>query len=430
MADGSGNDEMCRTRLLMAARCGQLDCVKRLADDLDRGQGLRLILGSIIDKDGRTVFHHAAIAGNTHVCKYLLDELQLDHLNLRDRTLGETPLHQAIMAGHCTTAVYFIEKGANPNIATDAGDTPLHYAVMKGHTKLVHMLISKGADVNAKSDSTTPLLWAASFGNKKAMKLLLDNNANPDLIHLPAPSPLMESVLSGSYECVKLLLQAGADPNMVGGGVTVLHAAASEGVDIEIIKCLLDWNANPNAVDARGLTPIEIAALNDHHEIFKILLPLTSPFPSIYDWSYDGIMYYLISDKPLKQREKKRKELLKQLKAKGEYEVKRKEYTNAVYWYIECYVIEPLDATILSNLSFCWARLNNGCGALSCAQDCVSLRPDWPKAHYREGVAWNLLKHFPNAAKSFLAGLQLDPQNEELSAAFREALLKARRGPE
>ncbi|XP_065864326.1 uncharacterized protein [Euphorbia lathyris] len=388
MAYALGIDEICQIRLLKAARFGNLDCLKRLADVLDSGDGLRQTLESIEDKDGRTAFHHAAIGGNTRVCRYLLEEVKVDHINLRDEALGETPLHQAIMAGHYNLAVYFLEKGAKPNVANDVGDTPLHYAVMKGYEKLLHLLISKGAEVDAKSDSSTSLVWAASFGNVKAMKILLDNNANPNMIHLPAPSPLIESILSGSFECVKLLLQAGADPNMVCGGVRPLHVAVSEGADTEIIKCLLDANANPNAVNNCGLKPIELAALKVYDDVVMMLLPLTSPFS---DWSYDGIRNYLLSDEPLKQREKNRNEAFLQLKSKGEDEFKRQEYIKAIYWYSECFFIK-MDATIMSNLSFCWARLNNGDKALDSAQTCVALRPDWPKAHYREGVAWNLLE--------------------------------------
>ncbi|XP_065864353.1 uncharacterized protein [Euphorbia lathyris] len=421
MADSSGNGET--SPLLEAAFYGQLYCFKRLANELNMGDCLRKMLESIKDKNGRTAFHHAAIRGNTHICRYLLEEVEVDLINLRDGTVGETPLHQAIMAGHYTTAVYLLEKGANPNVATDVGDTPLHYAVMKGYKKLLILLISKGAEVNAKSDSSTPLVWAASFGNKKAMKVLLDNNANPNMLHLRVHSPLIESISSGSSECVKLLLQAGADPNMVSGGMTPLHVAVSEG-DSEIIKCLLNANANPNAVNRYGLTPVELATLKGQHEVGLILLPVTTHFTSISNWSYDGIMSYLLSGEALKQWVNNSNELFLQLKSKGEDEVKRKEYTNAIYWYTECYLIKRSDATIFSNISFCWARLDDGDKALGCAQDCVSLRPDWPKAHYREGVAWSLLNHFDKAAASFMAGLKLDPQNKELHAAYCEALLR------
>ncbi|WCJ21637.1 ankyrin repeat family protein [Euphorbia peplus] len=427
MADSPGNAEI--SRLLKTASYGHLHCFKQCVNELDMGDDLKQMLETIKDKNGRTALHHAALGGNTDVCRYLLDEIKIDLINSKDESEGETPLHQAITEGHYTTAVYFLEKGANPNVANDVGDTPLHFAVMKGIKNLVHLLISKGAHVDQNSDYGTPLHRAATCRNKKAMKVLLDNNANPNMILLRVYSPLIESIASGSLECVKLLLQGGADPNMVSGGMTPLHSAVAEGADPKIIKCLLDANANPDSVDCCGLTPLEVASHRGNHEAGMILLPLTTPFPSIPDWSYEGIVNFHPSDEALKQCYNKGMELFQLLKSKGEDEFKRGEYTNAIYWYTECYNINRFDAPNYSNLSACWARLNNGDEALTCAKKCVSLQPNWPKAHYREGVAWKLLKRFDKAATSFKVGLSLDPQNKEIRAAYSEALSKLKVAP-
>lgn len=45
-----------------------------------------------------------------------------------------------------------------------------------------------------------------------------------------------------------------------------------------------------------------------------------------------------------------------------------------------------------SNRSLCWANLQEATFALYDAEACVRLTPNWPKAHYREGAAWMLLK--------------------------------------
>ncbi|KAI3974093.1 hypothetical protein MKX01_029300 [Papaver californicum] len=74
---------------------------------------------------------------------------------------------------------------------------------------------------------------------------------------------------------------------------------------------------------------------------------------------------------------------------------------------------------VLSNRSKCWARLKDGESALETANACISLRPDWPKAYYRAGVAYNLLKRYSCAQNAFLDGLKLSPNNQELKDAFR-----------
>lgn len=53
---------------------------------------------------------------------------------------------------------------------------------------------------------------------------------------------------------------------------------------------------------------------------------------------------------------------------------------------------DPSDATLLSNRSLCWIRLGQAEHALADAKACRALRPDWPKACYREGAALRLLE--------------------------------------
>ena len=53
---------------------------------------------------------------------------------------------------------------------------------------------------------------------------------------------------------------------------------------------------------------------------------------------------------------------------------------------------DPTDATLLSNRSLCWLRLGQAEHALADARACKALRPDWPKACYREGAALRLLQ--------------------------------------
>lgn len=49
---------------------------------------------------------------------------------------------------------------------------------VSGLKKFLLLLILKGAEVDAKADSGTPLKWAAIHGQKKAVKILLDNHAD------------------------------------------------------------------------------------------------------------------------------------------------------------------------------------------------------------------------------------------------------------
>lgn len=60
--------------------------------------------------------------------------------------------------------------------------------------------------------------------------------------------------------------------------------------------------------------------------------------------------------------------------------------------HLQAIDLDPTDATLLSNRSLCWIRLDQAEHALDDAKACRALRPDWPKACYREGAALRLLQ--------------------------------------
>ncbi|KAI9395338.1 hypothetical protein POPTR_005G219201v4 [Populus trichocarpa] len=358
------------------------------------GDGLEETVANIKDLNGRTALHFAAVGGRAHVCRYLTAEAKLD-VNARDGK-GETPLHNSITADRYPTAVHLLENGANPNAATDSGLTPLHYAAKSGLKKFLLLLILKGAEVDAKADSGTPLKWAAIHGQKKAVKILLDNHADPNMIFDFIHSPLVASILASSFDSVKLLLQAGADPNTCSLGMTPLEVAAS------------------NGETQLGLTPVEVAALGGHIKDVRILLPVTFPIPKVTDWSFDGIMKYVNSEKFERKRKLRKLEHFFLSTSKGEDAFMRKDYVNAIRWYTEAVDTE---AALLST------HLNEGDLALRDAIGSRMVLPSLPKAHYAEGVAWNLSKDFKRAAESFLTGMRLDRKNRQLNDLFSLVLL-------
>ncbi|KAF2325294.1 hypothetical protein GH714_026209 [Hevea brasiliensis] len=373
---------------------------------LDKGDGFFAKRIEIVkDRDGRTALHCAAEKGNTDVCKYLLGEVKIN-VDLRDRK-GKTPLHCASLHGRYHAAVSLLENGANPNATTSQKFTPLHYAAQRAGMRytitvdetevpclrmrmiwgVLQLLISNGAEIDAQADSGTPLQEAASRGLKEAVKILLDNNANPNMTFRYLFSPLVKSIEAGSFECVKQLLKAGADPNM----------------------------------RTLGLKPVEVAARNGHHEAVKILFPFTSPIPSVADWSYAGIMKYFRSIEVEAQLEQRKNEQFLLLKSKAKDAFEREDYNDAIYWYSEAESLKPEDAAVKSNRSLCWACLNEGYLALADGQKCVLLEPKWPKSHYREGMGWKLVEDFEKAAYSFYIGWRLNPKDKDFLEAYRDA---------
>lgn len=69
--------------------------------------------------------------------------------------------------------------GCDINVKTSLGDTPLHSAVILGDENAVSLLIKAGSDINAKGeDGYTPLLEAVQQGNPRMVALLLETGAD------------------------------------------------------------------------------------------------------------------------------------------------------------------------------------------------------------------------------------------------------------
>ena len=90
---------------------------------------------------------------------------------------GETPLMLAALNNKMDLAKLLILRGADVN---QPGWTPLHYAATKGHIEMMRLLIDNSAYLDAESpNGTTPLMMAAHYGTPMAVKLLLEEGADP-----------------------------------------------------------------------------------------------------------------------------------------------------------------------------------------------------------------------------------------------------------
>jgi len=54
--------------------------------------------------------------------------------------------------------------------------------------------------------------------------------------------------------------------------------------------------------------------------------------------------------------------------------------------------LDPKDAVLYSNRSFCHVKLGGAFEAFRDANTCITLRPEWTKGYYRKGAALMLLK--------------------------------------
>ncbi|XP_037417708.1 ankyrin-3-like [Triticum dicoccoides] len=410
--------------LLQAAFDGNLRLVKKMARRLNSGPGDAAIMAAVVDgNSGNSALHLAAMEEKMDVCRYLVEDLRLDINQTNDN--GETPLFLSAFFGRTVAAKYLLAHDADPKLGGKTG-SPLHAAAHKEHQGIVKLLLSRGIDVDIPSPLGTPLHLAATYGQDGTMKILLEHHADPNKVLNLDDTPLsmaIRPIPTASVNCVKLLIKAGADVNFTdsnGGSYVALAATCGSA---GIMNCLLEAGANPNIADEFGITPIEVAASQGKREIVEMLFPVTSPISKLPDWSIDGIISH-VKTFGLQQDKLKCQKKRAELKLKAAEAFKRSEYMMAAEMYTVAMELGPSSddyATLLANRSLCLLRLENGPMALKDATLCRMMRPNWPKACYRQGAAFMRLKDYEKACEAFAEGLKLDPKAVDIENALREA---------
>jgi ankyrin repeat protein len=240
---------------------------------------------TILPHGSWTPLMYAAREGSLGAARVLADNGA--SLNLVDPD-GTTALILAIINSHYDTAALLLIKGADPNLADSTGMAALYAAVdmstlgevygrparqpVSGDTSaldLIKLLLSHGANPNAQlktptlyrahtpgeptlGDGATPLMRAAKNGDAAAMRLLLENGADPELAQ--------------KNHTTALMLAAG-----LGRGLGVFAKDyATEAQMIEGLQVLLDRHVNLNATNDAGQTALHFAALSSDN-IVKLL---------------------------------------------------------------------------------------------------------------------------------------------------------------
>ncbi|MGA7413114.1 MAG: ankyrin repeat domain-containing protein, partial [Bryobacteraceae bacterium] len=159
--------------------------------------------------------------------------------------------------------------------------TPLHFAALYGNAASMKVLLDAGADPNALDNrGATPLVYAAYSFEKT--KLLVDHGARVQVAAKNGVTPLdVAAVVHGNAPSVRYLLEHGAeitkpDTKSARRDSYVLTDAAERG-DPETIKLLLAHGGDVTVLDGFGETPLMSAAggdpLSQCEEKTDLLLP-------------------------------------------------------------------------------------------------------------------------------------------------------------
>ncbi|MEI8044967.1 MAG: ankyrin repeat domain-containing protein, partial [Verrucomicrobiota bacterium] len=180
-------------------------------------------------------------------------ELLLDHGAEVNYTNGihmgrGTPLGSAAGSGQKWLVELLLARGAQVNVRDFYGRTPLMLAVERGYKDIVELLQAHNAE--------DTLFDAARVGDVETVKSLLDKNS--ELIRSSdenGKTALHYAARFGKKDIVELLLANKADINAKNkDGRTPLHQAA-ERSDGNLIELLLAHKAEINVRDANGVMP-------------------------------------------------------------------------------------------------------------------------------------------------------------------------------
>ncbi len=205
-------------RLAEAARPAANAQVTEEVDTLNGGvAGYNGTVGGV---GGFTALHHAARQGNVEAARALLDGGA--DINDTSRVDHTTPLLIAAINGQFDVAMLLVQRGANPNIASNVGMTPLYATIntqwapksrypqpqaiqnqKATYLDVMKALLDAKADVNTKL-GTQP--WYFAFNNC--------GNANCGLEYLDGSTAFWRAAYAVDVDAMKLLVQYGADPNI------------------------------------------------------------------------------------------------------------------------------------------------------------------------------------------------------------------------
>ena len=221
----------------------------------------------VVPDEKLTVLGIATREGHIDIVQYLVNEGA--PVNAQDIN-GATSLIHSCCEKQSEIVLFLLNHGADPNIQDRDNSTSLHFACIKQMTVGVELLLAHGADPSLRGiKESTPLMFACIEENDCTMDssilvMLLSAGADLNDQNEDGSTALIIAAQYDYKEGVTVLLNAGANVDIFGS--TALHEAAENGF-LSISELLLASGAQASLTDNDGMTPVDYALDNNHHDV-------------------------------------------------------------------------------------------------------------------------------------------------------------------
>jgi ankyrin repeat protein len=207
------------------------------------------------------------------------------YLKLIGKTSGlQMPPTGPLSAEEINTVKSWIDLGAEwpddlagetPPAPPDPKATRSMEALRNGDRQTVQKMLREDPKIaNLRgAGGSTPLMYAALYGEAETVRLLLKSGGDPNLRNEAGATALMWAI--DDPEITRALLEKGADPNARSSyGVTPLIIAAGRFGSSAVVRLLLDHGADPSAKssDASPRTPLSAAAQTGDEGVLRMLI--------------------------------------------------------------------------------------------------------------------------------------------------------------
>ena len=176
--------------------------------------------------DGRAALHFAAASGSLETARLLLDataKVAASVVNARSLR-GETPASLAFGNDHLPTALFLLERGADPFVPDEDGNTCLHACALAGNRdgflEILRFAYTMGLSMRIlrvpNAAGMRPIHLAAQGGSVRMTRCLVDRGADVGAGDLYGRNALMVACESGNLRVAVVLVaharENGAEP--------------------------------------------------------------------------------------------------------------------------------------------------------------------------------------------------------------------------